>query len=78
MATTCPDILGLSWAPQETLSPLPCGWLSRVVSLQPGPQHQDGCVERRGTGVRWAGGTHRCCQIWLVGSSDSRKVSSTA
>lgn len=34
-ATTYPNTLlqGLSWAPWETLSPLPCGWLSQASSL---------------------------------------------
>ena len=49
---TCPDTLpqGLSWVPQETQSPLPCGWPSQAISPRPDPWHQEGRAVR-GTGV---------------------------
>lgn len=62
-ATTCPDTLlqGLSWVPQETLSPPPCGWQA------PG---------RVGIKVAQGWVRHPCghCRAQLVGSSSGGKA----
>lgn len=62
-ATTCPDTLlqGLSWVPQETLSPPPCRWQA--------PGHVGSKVAQG-----WV--RHRCghCRAQLVGSSSGGKA----